>query len=372
MDSHWTKRIAKTSYRFMRVDRETGNETGAIPFLKGGTITRNNDVRVLETAEVECTGTFDLGPDFVRIYLEAEWADGYTETVVLGTFLPVAPSREVYAGYSTSTVKMYGRLQELLDDKFATPVVLKKGTNAVKAAADVCRQQGLTVIADPSDFTITNPRTYGFGVEQNKDNSNDSNNDDSKLDMVNDLLSLAGFRSAKTDVMGNVIFRKYIDPMSKGASWDFTEGINALFESTVNEEHDITDAANHTVVRYGSEDKVIIGEAYDTDPNSPLSTVNRGRVITRGYTYNDLPDGKTDAEKQANANKTAASKLKTAQSTILRATISHPYVPVSVNDTVNFSYPSGGINGLFEVRTQKLSLTGGCPISAELRHFVRR
>ena len=367
MDSHWTKRIAKTSYRFMRVDRETGNETEAIPFLKGGTITRNNDVRVLETAEVECTGTFDLGPDFVRIYLEAEWSDGYTETVVLGTFLPVAPSREVYAGYSTATVKMYGRLQELLDDKFATPVVIDSGTNAVQAAADVCRQSGLTVIADPSDYVTTNVRTYGFGVEQNTEDS-----DDSKLGMVNDLLSLAGFRAAKTDTMGNIIFQKYIDPMSKGASWDFSEGENALFESSVSEEHDITSVANHVVTRYGNEDKIIIGEAYDTDPDSPLSTISRGRVITQGYSYTDLPDGKTDAEKQANANKTAASKLKTAQSTILRATISHPYVPVSVNDTVNFSYPSGGINGLFEVRTQKLSLTGGCPISAELRHFVRR
>ena len=359
MGSYWEKRMTRTSYRFMRVDRATGNEVGIIPFLKGGTITRNNDVRIMETAETNCTGKFDLGPDFVRVYLEAEWADGHTESVV--------PAREVRTGYSTSTVKMYGRLQELLDDKFATPVVLEKGTNAVKAAADVCRQQGLNVIADPSDFTITKPRTYGFGVEQNNEDS-----DDTKLGMVNDLLSLAGFRAAKTDVMGNVLLRKYTDPMTQGASWDFTEGINALFESSVSEEHDITSVANHVVTRYENEDKVVIGEAYDTDPDSPLSTISRGRVITQGYTYNDLPDGKTDSERQAHANKTAASKLKTAQATILRATISHPYVPITVNDSVNFNYKSGGINGIFEVRTQKLSLTGGCPVSAELRHFVRR
>lgn len=367
MGSYWEKRMTRTSYRFMRVDRATGNEVGIIPFLKGGTITRNNDVRIMETAETNCTGKFDLGPDFVRVYLEAEWADGHTESVVLGTFLPVAPTREVRTGYSTSTVKMYGRLQELLDDKFATPVVIEKGTNAVKAAADVCRQQGLTVIADPSDYVTTNVRTYGVGVEQNTEDS-----DDTKLGMVNDLLSLAGFRAAKTDVMGNVLLRKYTDPMAQGTSWDFIEGENALFESSVSEEHDITNVANHIVTRYENEDKVVIGEAYDTDPNSPLSTISRGRVITQSYTYNDLPDGKTDSERQAHANRTAASKLKTAQATILRATISHPYVPITVNDSVNFNYKSGGINGIFEVRTQKLSLTGGCPVSAELRHFVRR
>ena len=51
MGSYWEKRMTRTSYRFMRVDRSTGNEVGIIPFLKGGTITRINDVRIMETAE---------------------------------------------------------------------------------------------------------------------------------------------------------------------------------------------------------------------------------------------------------------------------------------------------------------------------------
>lgn len=366
-DSRWSKRTVKTSYRFERIERATGNSLGTIPFLKGGSITRNNDVRILETADVECVGTFDLGPDLVRVHMEAEWADGYSEDVVLGTFMPVAPSRNVYSGYSTSTVKMYGRLQELLDDKFATPVVIEGGTNAVQAAADVCRQQGLTVIADPSDYVTTNSRTYGFGVEQNTQDS-----DDSKLGMVNDLLSLAGFRAAKTDPMGRVLLERYVNPADRAPSWTFEEGADSKFESSVTEEHDITSAANHVVVRYGNEEKVIIGEAYDTDPDSPLSTVSRGRVITQGYSYTDLPKGKNDSEMQAYADAQAASKLKTAQATILKCTVSHAYVPVSVNDSVEFRYPSGGISGLFEVRTQKLSLTGGCPVSTELRRFVRK
>ena len=362
----WNKGIAVTTYRFMRVSRATGQETERLSMLKGGTITRNNDVRIMESAEVGVVGEFDIGPDLVRVYMTAEFADGTSEDVMLGTFLPVVPSREVNAGYSTATVKLYGRLQELLDDKFSTPVHLEKGTNAVQAAADVIRQQGLDVIADPSDYTITDPRSYGFGAQQNN-----SETGDTKLDMVNDLLTLADFRAAKTDPSGTVLLKRYVDPMAQSPSWAFREGANAKFESRATDERDITSAANHVVVRYETEGEVVVGEAYDEDPDSDLSTVSRGRVITSTYSYTSLPPGDTAQARQDYANRRASTLLETAQSVIRRVTISNAYAPVTVNDTVEFSYPSGGIEGPFEIRVQKMSLVGGCRTETELRQFRR-
>lgn len=366
MTPPWDEWMSRTRYRYVRVSRETGLETEVLTMVKGGSITRNNDVRIMETAEANVVGGLDIGPDLVRIYLEAEWPDGQTASVPLGTFLPVTPSRRVMSGYSTATVKMYGRLQELLDDKFATPVTLASGTNAVDAARSVCEQQGLTVIADDSDYAITNVRTYGVGAK-----TNDSEVGDTKLDMVNDLLDLAGFRAAKTDAMGNVILERYVAPSDMSPSWEFTEGPTAKFEREMTEERDITDAANHVVVRYESEDSVYVGEAYDTDPNSDLSTVSRGRVITRSYEYTSEPVGSTDSERQAHADKRAATLLRTAQSTIRRVSMTHAYAPVTVNDVARLGYASGDVMGDFEVRVQKIRLVGGCPVGAELRQFVR-
>lgn len=367
--ARWNERIALTSYRYMRVDRTDGLERSEIRSLSGGRITRNDDTRIKESAEFNLVENVDFGPDLVRVYMTCEWSDGESEDVVLGTFLPVVPGRSIRDGYSTSTVKMYGRLQELLDDSFASPVTVEKGENAVARAVKVCEESGLTVISDKSDYAITETRVYGIGAEQNN-----SEVGDTKLDMVNDLLDLAGFRAAHTDPMGRVVFEKYRDPADIAPSWSFEEGVNAKFEKSMEEERDYTNAANHVVLMYGPDEDgtVIASEAWDRDPQSPISTVSRGRVITRSYSYSGLPPGKDAGEMQAYADSRASTLLSTAQSVIWRVNMRHAYAPVDLNDVVDVSYRSGGVEGRFQIRTQTLSLTGGCPTDAEIRMFRRR
>ena len=127
-------------------------------------------------------------------------------------------------------------------------------------------------------------------------------------------------------------------------------------------------------MRYGGDNdtEAIVAEAWDTDPNSPLSTVSRGRAITKSYSYSDLPEGKTDAERRDYADRRAATLLKTAQSVIRRVTLTSAYTPTGINDTVNIDYPTCGVSGKFQIRTQRLSLLGGCPTEVECRQFRRR
>lgn len=368
--ARWSERFTNTSYRFMRVDRKTGLETAVLNAFKGGVVTRNDDTRIKESAEFPMVGEVDFGPDLVRVYMTVEWAGGETKEVVLGTFLPVVPGRSIRAGYSTASVRMYGRLQELIDDRFSAPVTVSKGENAVAVAKRVCEGCGLTVVAEPSDYTVTDTRAYGIGAEQNN-----SEIGDTKLDMVNDLLDLAGFRAAFTDPMGRVVFEKYRDPGEIAPSWSFSQGDpNVRLDPAIEEERDYTNAANHVVVIYGPDKngKVIASEAWDRSPDSPLSTVRRGRTITRGYSYMDLPPGKTDGEMQSYADKRAKTLLSTAQSVIWRLSLRHPYIPVKVNDTVDISYEAGGVKGRFQVRAQTLTLGGGCAVDSEVRVFRRR
>lgn len=360
----WNDRISSTSYRFMRVDRKTGLETEQLTMLKGGTITRNNDVRIMETAEVGVVGSLSLGPDLVRIYMDARFDDGTEKTEMLGTFIPSIPSRDVRSGYSTSTVKLYGRLQELLDDKFTTPVTLPGGSNAVQEAKKVCEGMGLTVIADQSSYTTTNARSYGVGASQSN-----SETGDTKLDMVNDLLSLADFMAVKTDPLGRVLMRKYIAPEDRAPSWEFSEGPNARFESAMTDERDTTSVANHVVVYYRTDEETVVGEAWDHD--TEFSVENQGRTITQTYEYTSLPEEDTPEARKEYAKNRAVSLLRTAQAVIRRITLSHAYAPLSIGDSVQLDYPSGGVQGKFEIRTMKLSLVGGCRTETELRQFQR-
>lgn len=364
-DERWLRTFAWTKYRFVRVSRATGNELETLPMLKGGSIERNNDVRIMERASIGRVGELSIGADLVRCYLSVGWRDGTSEDVALGTFIPSIPSRDVRSGYSTATVSMRGRLQELMDDGFATPVVLPAGTNAVAAAREVCEGMGLEVVSDPSDYETTRARTYGIGAEQNNSESGET-----KLDMVNDLLGLAGFWAAKTDPYGRVLFRRYRELSERAPSWAFEEGPSARFEGSMTHERDETGVANHVVCVYSGEGGKVVGEAWDRDPSSPYSTVSLGRTVTRSYTYSDLPEG-DGAQMQATADSQAAKYLAQNQSVIERVKMRHTYVPVAINDAVELCYPSGGISGRFEVRTQTLTLTGGCPVEAELRRFLR-
>lgn len=362
--SWWGEEFASTRYRFMRLSRATGLETERLRVVRGGTITRNNDVRIMESAEVGLVGDLDLGPDLVRVHMDVTWRDGRAASEVLGTFVPAVPSRSVAGAYSTATMRLYGRLQELQDDRFPAPVVLPPGTNAVAAAAQVCRDCGLEVVADGSSYVTTNRRTYGLGMERQN-----SEVGDTKLDMVNDLLSLAGFWAAKTDVMGRVVMRRYVAPEDRAPAWTFSEGPAAKFEGAMTDERDVTDAANHVVVLYQTEERSLVGEAWDHE--SELSVESRGRAITRTYEYTSIPGGMTDEQLAEWADGNARRLLRTAQATIRRVTLTHAYAPLTIGDSVTVDYPTGGVSGKFEVRTQTLTLSGGCPTEAELRQFNR-
>lgn len=362
----WSKRTSARRYRYMRVDRKTGREVARLDMLRGGRITRNLDVRVMETAEVTTVGSLSIGPDLVRIYMDAEWPDGERESVALGTFIPTIPSRDVSARFSRSKVTMRGRLQELLDDGFSSPIVLPGGTNAVDAARKICEEMGIAVIADPSDFAITRERVYGIGAEQNN-----SEVGDTKLDMVNDLLSLAGFWAAKTDPYGRVLLRKHRAVSERPPVWSFIEGSSAIFEPQMEEERDTASVANHVVCYYSSDSETMVGEAWDRDPESEFSTVSVGRTITKSYSYTDLPDGKTQQDRQTHADNAAKRLLGTAQSVIHRVRLRHAYAPMTVTEAVDVSYPSGRIAGRYEIRVQEMELSGGTPTNTELRSWER-
>lgn len=371
-ESYWYE-VFDVSYRFVRVPRAGGGAVGLIRAARGGTITRNDDTRVKESAEVDLVGSCDVGSDLVRVFADFSWDDGTEWTECLGTFVPAVPSRSVKSGYSTSTLRLYGRLQELYDDAFATPYTVTGGSNAVEVAAQVARDAGLEVVAEESDFVTTQTRCYGIGAESRQADAGDGGSSETKLDMINDLLALAGFRAAYTDPYGRVVMERYRDPAEIAPSWRFEEGPRAKFCAEMEEEYDYTNTANHVVVRYANDaGEVVVGEAWDNDPESALSTVSRGRTITKGYSYTELPALTASQTRQEYADARARTLLSTAQSVVRRYTFTHAYCPVAVNDRVELAYASAGIDEMVQVRTQTITLKAGCPVECEARKFRRK
>ena len=104
-----------TSFRFMRVDRASGNEVDRITNIKnGGCIERNQD-KDYTTGQVDYSGALDIGADLLRVYLDADFG-GASVSEALGTFVVSAPKRTRRGVNSTGTAGLSGRLSEVAED----------------------------------------------------------------------------------------------------------------------------------------------------------------------------------------------------------------------------------------------------------------
>lgn len=97
-----------TSFRFMRVDRASGNEVERITNIKnGGCIERNQD-KDYTTGQVDYSGALDIGADLLRVYLDADFG-GASVSEALGTFVVSAPKRTRRGVNSTGTGRPVGQ-----------------------------------------------------------------------------------------------------------------------------------------------------------------------------------------------------------------------------------------------------------------------
>lgn len=359
----WLAKGFTASFRFMVVSRSFGGETRRLRGIRPGSLqlSCNDSTSVKESGTVDYVGNADIGSDLLRVYLDAEFHDGTKESVALGTYLVNAPERTVDGRVSRGTLSLTGRLQELADAQFARPLTVKAGANPVEEAAHIVGMYGLRCAYEHTDYKTGAARTYGTG----------GNGDESVLDAVNDLLELAGFRSARTDAYGMVHFNKYVEPTDSIPVWYFEEGANARFLSEVTEERDMSGVANVVRVTYSTQDKSFVGIARDDDPKSAFSTVAQGREICRTETLSDVPEKATGKQIQQLADKKAAELLRTGQSVIHRITLSTVWCPIWYHQTARISYPSAGIDGVFAIRTINTTGSPGALMEVELRRFER-
>lgn len=362
----WTRRF-DAAYRFMRVSRATGYETERLAgFERGGTIERNLDTEAKESGSVGHVGALDLGPDLVRVWLDATFPDGSTESVALGTFLASTTSRAYDGMASTSTVTLAGRLGELSATQFAQPFYLPSGTDLVAYAKQIAESCGLAVDADSSDYLSTEALYYGIQSGDQKASSDSQ----TKLAVINDLLDRAGFDSARTDPYGTVLMRRSRGVADRAPSWEFAEGLNARFLRDVTDERDTTGVANVVYAVFtgaaeeGGEQVTTIGVATDDDPASPWSTASLGREIVARYDYSEYAT-------QTAADAKASEMLASARSVLRKVTLSHVHAPVAIGDAVGVDYRSAGIASTMSVRTQRITLGDGCLTETEARAYER-
>lgn len=319
---------------------------GMLQSVAGGQLKWNANSQLPGSGSIDLVGSEDIinmSSDRVRpwrIVGDEEWA--------LGVYVLASPSTEYTATGSTRSIELVDKITVVKDDCITQTLQVTKGSNIVDAALQQVRAAGETrVLATPSDATLSNTMTWEPGT--------------SRLRVINDLLSVAGYWSLTTDRQGQFILEPYVDPADRTISWEFAEGETSLHRPEWSHELPLWDATNHvTLVSQEDDDEnVWVATAVDDNPNSPTSTVNMRRVLNPIVEENVEASSALDLQLQANR------KLRDNSNVVGTLEVTHAFVPLWYRDGVRFS--SQGVGTKATVTEMSMDLTPGSLVDAKWR-----
>lgn len=184
---------------------------------------------------------------------------------------------------------------------------------------------------------------------------------DTWLTFISSLIANGNY-TLSLDEMGRVLFAPVQDLKSLQPVWTYDDGNSSILYPELTMDHDLYGIPNVVeVVYFNSEtNQNIIKVAENNDPNSPISTISRGRRIIYRETNPSLPGIPTEDMIQQHA----VDLLRALSSIEYTVTYTHGYCPVRVGDCVRLNYERAGFTDIkAKVISQTIKCEPGCPVT---------
>lgn len=180
--------------------------------------------------------------------------------------------------------------------------------------------------------------------------------DTTKIRQANDLLDAGGFYALSVDGRGAFRADLYVAPEQRGVAWVFDRG----YLPTWTRDADVYSVPNRYVCvgRSDGDEAGPVKIAEDLD--SPYGRNRVGRWITRTETNVEASDA---VQLQALATR----KLAAAQTVTETLTITHPWLPIDLNDVVRVEHPRLAAPALCVIQKQTISLELGGLTTSTMR-----
>lgn len=346
---NWTESMQQT-FEYYIVDPGTWKDVKLFDNVKTSTITRDSDVETLGSATLDVTDS--VGECYIRIYL-ITIQNGVREKHPLGTFLVQTPSSKFDGKIRNVSMDAYTPLLELKENPPPIGYSIFKNENIMENAYRITREQTRAPVVNATcDKTLHNDFV--------------ANTSDTWVTFIRDLVANAEYELG-LDELSRVIFLPEQKTASLQPVWTYDDGNSSILYPDFDIEHDLYGIPNVVEVVYSSADLYFTARVVNDDPNSPISTVNRGREITYRDTSPNL--GETTEEHV----KLYAEKLLRELST-LEYTVSytHGYCPVRLGDCVRLDYSRAGIKNVkAKVIYQSIKCEPGCPVTEKAKFTVK-
>lgn len=354
----WTKSMEQ-SYEYYTVEPTTLADVKRLDTVKSSRF--NGD----STTETLCSATIDLansiGETYIRGYLKTI-QNGVTEKFPLGTVLiQTAPSSfdGMVMGVSADA---YSPLIELKEKSPPLGYTIRRGTRIMDAAYNIIRENARVPVTAIDPIFVTNEET---GEVEDKSpilyRDFTANTDDTWLSFVIDLIANAKYELS-LDATGRITFVPKRELESLQPVWTYDDGNSSILYPEITMDHDLYGIPNVVEVIYSVGGNYLEAIVKNEDPDSPTSTISRGREIVYRDTNPKINETGYVNQGQVQAY---AERLLRALSTIeYSVSYTHAYCPVRVGDCVRLNYEKAGITNIkAKVISQNINCDLGCSVS---------
>lgn len=338
---NWFESMQQT-FEYYTVNPATLGDKKPIHIITSSSIDRDASQETLGHASFDVTESID--ECYVRIYL-VTIQNGIKERFPLATVLAQTPGEDFNGKHKTISIDAYTPLLELKDDRPPIGYTISQGEKIMKTAGNLTAEHiRVPVVTTSSEDTVT-----GDFV---------ANTDDTWLSYISDFISCAKYRF-DIDEMGRILFSPIQDIASLQPVVTFDDGNSSILYPEVSIDKDMYGIPNTVEVIYSDDNVTYFSRVENTDPDSPVSTVSRGRTILYRDT-NPSISGNLTQETIDEYAKTLLESLSTIQ---YKITFTHGYYPVRLYDCVRLNYKRAGLNNVkAQIISQQIKCEPGCPV----------
>lgn len=338
----WLSSMQQT-YEYYIVDPGTWKDVKKIDNVISCTINRDDSAPTLGSATIKIGDS--VGECYIRAYF-VTIQNGVREKHPLGTYLIQTPSMGFNGKIQNISMDAYTPLLELKEKHPPLGYSIPKGENIMDSSYRLTRDNARAPVVQAGCSTVL---FNDFVAET----------DDTWLTFLTDLMANAKYTFG-LDEMGRVLFKPIQDTASLQPVWTYNDDNSSILYPDLSLDHDMYGIPNVVEVIYSNGAEHYYSRVVNDDPNSPISTVNRGREIVYRETNPSVIGDPTDNQ----IDEYAEQLLRNLSSLEYTITYTHGYCPVRVGDCVRFNYSRAGLKDIkAKVISQSIKCEAGCKVT---------
>lgn len=350
MEIDWSESMEQ-SFEYYEIDPNTWKDIRKIENVKSCSIDKDESSDTLGSASISIVNT--LGETYIRAYLLIR-QNGNNFRITLGTFLVQTPSSDFDGKNRNVAMDCYTPLLELKENPPPLGYTLMKGENIMERAYEICRENCRAPVVETK-------------LEKVLEANFVSNTDDTWLVFLQDLLAQAKYKFY-LDEEGKILFAPIQRLEQLKPVWTFNDDNSSILYPDINLEHDLYGIPNVVEVVCSTGTEMYTARIVNDDPNSPTSTVNRGREIL----YRETSPNIQGIPSTEQIDEYAEALLEELSSVEYQVSYKHGYCPVRVGDCVRLNYERADLKDVkAKVISQSINCETSCSVD-ETAVFTRK